>query len=116
RALGEGVPVRHAAHPYDALVLAGADPSDVYVVEVREVAKDIDVDAMLEALHRSSPQAALVVLADEPPATLPAFVTRISRAEVQTLRALVVPGEAAAEKAPAAGEEAPRSAAAGGAR
>src|SRR5512144_1179365 len=31
RSLGEALPVRHAAHPYDALVLAGADPADVYV-------------------------------------------------------------------------------------
>src|SRR4051812_13530504 len=44
-------PLRLAAHPYDALVLAGADPADIYVVDVRAVAPDIDVSAMLEALH-----------------------------------------------------------------
>src|SRR5262249_48657345 len=31
RALGEGLPIRHAAHPYDALIFAGSDPADAYV-------------------------------------------------------------------------------------
>src|SRR5262249_24758619 len=38
-----GAPLRHAAHPYDALVYAGAEPADVYVVDVRAVADEIDV-------------------------------------------------------------------------
>src|ERR1700679_3090817 len=36
RILGDAVPVRHAAHPYDALVFAGADPADVYVIDLKE--------------------------------------------------------------------------------
>ena len=111
RAVGESLPVRHAAHPYDALVYAGADPADVYVVDLREVAKDIDVDAMLEALHRASTQAAFVVLADEP-ASVPAFATRVGRTDAQALRSLLAPAEGAA--APVAAEEAPRGLAAGG--
>lgn len=101
RALGDGLPVRHAAHPYDALVFAGSDPADIYVVDLKEVARDIDVDAMLEALHRASPQATLVVLSDEP-AGVPAFATRVSRGDAQALKALLLPGEPAAPAAPAA--------------
>jgi excisionase family DNA binding protein len=33
-----GPPVRHAKHAYDALVLAGSDPADVYVVDVKPAA------------------------------------------------------------------------------
>src|SRR5512133_2363144 len=47
RSLGEGTPVRNAGHPYDALVLAGADPADIYVVDMEEAARDIDVESML---------------------------------------------------------------------
>jgi excisionase family DNA binding protein len=52
RALGDALPVRHAAHPYDALVYAGAEPADVYLVDLKEVARDADADVVLEALHR----------------------------------------------------------------
>jgi len=45
RALGEGMPLRHAAHPYDALVFAGSDPADVYIVDLREAERE--VEAML---------------------------------------------------------------------
>lgn len=109
RALGEGMPIRHAAHPYDALVLAGADPADVYVIETREAEKEIDVEAMLEAIHRAAGEAALVVLADEG-ASVPPFATRVGRTDAAGLRAQIG-GEGAA---PASSEEAPR--AAGGSR
>src|SRR6185503_19074452 len=36
-------PIRHVAHPYDALVYAGSDPADVYIVDVKAIAADIDV-------------------------------------------------------------------------
>jgi excisionase family DNA binding protein len=111
RSVGEALPVRHAAHPYDALVLAGAEPADVYVVEPREAAKDIDVEAFLEALHRASPQASLIALADEASA-LPPFAARIGRTDAAALRAALLPGEPAAPVAPV--EEAQR--AAGGSR
>jgi excisionase family DNA binding protein len=78
RALGKGLRVRHAAHPYDALILAGWVPADVYVVDVREAAMDIDVIAMLAALRRASPQAAFVALVDEP-VGLPSHCSRVRR-------------------------------------
>lgn len=102
RAIGDSMPLRHVTHPYDALVLAGAEPADVYVVEPRELAKDIDVEAMLAALHRASPQATFVVLADEA-AGVPAFATRVGRGDATALRAVILPGEPAAP--PAAAEE-----------
>lgn len=102
RALGDSLPVRHAAHPYDALVFAGSDPADVYVVEPREAGKDLDVDAMLEALHRASAQAAFVVLSDESIA-VPAFATRVPRGDAAALRTILLPGEAAVP--PPSGEE-----------
>jgi excisionase family DNA binding protein len=88
RALGDSLPVRHAAHAYDALVYAGSDPADIYVVDLKEVARDIDVDAMLEALHRASAQGTFVVLADEP-ASVPAFASRVPRSDAQALRSLL---------------------------
>jgi excisionase family DNA binding protein len=116
RALGESMPVRHAAHPYDALILAGSDPADVYLVDVKEVARDADVDAVLEALHRASPQATFVALADDA-AGVPPFASRVGRADAQSLRALLAP-EVAAVAVPAAqplpAEEAPRGVAASG--
>src|ERR1044071_1119636 len=33
RALGDGVGLRHADHPYDALIFAGSDPTDVFIVD-----------------------------------------------------------------------------------
>ncbi|APR81993.1 Hypothetical protein A7982_07342 [Minicystis rosea] len=106
RALGDGLPVRHASHPYDALVLAGADPADVYVIDLREVAKDIDVDAMLEALHRAAAQGTFVVLSDDA-AGVPAFASRVGRADTAALRTLLMPGEVAppVSQVPASGEE-----------
>ena len=112
RALGEAMPIRHAAHPYDALVYAGADPADIYVIDVKEVARDADADAVLEALHRASPAASFVVLADEA-AMVPTFATRIARSDAAALKAHLVPE--AAPAAPAA-EEATRGVAAGGTR
>src|SRR5262245_17770091 len=72
RVIGDNLPLRHAVHPYDVLVLAGAEPADVYIVDLREVSKDIDPEAMLEAIHRASPQATFVALADES-ARVPSF-------------------------------------------
>ena len=117
RALGEGLPVRHAVHPYDALVFAGADPADVYVVDVKEVARDIDADGLLEALHRASAEAAFVVLSDEA-ASVPAFATRVARSDAQALRTLltreVTPEVAAPAATAIAAEEIPRGVAASG--
>jgi excisionase family DNA binding protein len=116
RSLGEGALLKHATHPYDALVFAGSDPADAFVVDVRAVAGDIDVSAMLEALHRSCPQATFVALADEPMG-LPSFVTKMGRNDAQALRALLAPEGAqapAAQQAQQGFEEPARGLAAGG--
>lgn len=113
RTLGEGIALRHAAHPYDALIFAGSDPADVYVVDVKSVAQDIEVNALLDALHRASPQAACIALSDES-IGVPSFVSRIARNDMQAIKAQVMPEVAAAAPAAAAAEEMPRTAAAGG--
>lgn len=103
RALGEGLRLRHDKLCYDALIHAGADPSDVYVFDVRSIAADIDVGSVLEAIHRGCPQAVLVAIADES-VDLPACVVRVSRGDGAGLRDAVAPGE------PEAVADAPRAA------
>ncbi len=107
RALGEGgappgappassgQPVRLVGHPYDALIFAGSDPGDVYVIDIKLIAAEIEPGAMFEALHRASPQAILIALADEP-VGLPTFVTRVGRGDTAGLKKLIVPEPAAA--------------------
>lgn len=90
RALGEGVPVRHASHPYDALILAGAEPADAIVVDVRGMPPEVELGGLFEALHRASPQAQFVALADEA-MSMPPFVTRVGRADAQALKTTVLP-------------------------
>jgi excisionase family DNA binding protein len=87
RAVGEMLRVRHATHAYDALVLAGCVPADVYVVDVREAARDIELHAMLAALRRASSNATFVALADEP-VGLPGFCSCVRRDDDAALRAL----------------------------
>lgn len=90
RALGEGAPIRHAGHPYDALIYAGADPADAYVVEVRAIPAEVEVPSMFEALHRASPQSTFLALSDEP-TVVPPFVTQIGRTDAQALAAQLMP-------------------------
>ncbi len=111
RALSEGVvptagppastgqPVRLASHPYDALIYAGSDPGDVYVVDLKIIASEIEPGAMFEALRRASPQATLVALSDEP-ASLPTFVTRLARADTVGLKKMISPDPVAAPSTP----------------
>lgn len=119
RSLGEGVPVRHMNHPYDALIYAGSDPADVYIVDVRPVSGEVDMTSLFEALHRACPQGTFVALSDEP-VSLPPFVTRVARADAQQLKAVLMPEAAPQIGTPlqaapaAASEEPPRSVAAGG--
>lgn len=103
RALGDGAVLKHAAHPYDALILAGAAPVEAFIVDVAAMATEVDVTPMLEALHRASPEAVVAALSDEALA-LPSFVVRIGRADASALRALLLP-EAAAPVAPAMGAD-----------
>jgi hypothetical protein len=97
------------AHPYDALIFAGSDPADVYVVDVPAILADIDASAMLEALHRAAPQATLVAVSDEA-VSVPPFVTRVVRGDTAALRSLLVsdaagaaPPASAAQVKPASG-------------
>jgi excisionase family DNA binding protein len=95
-----GVTARHLAHPYDALVFAGADPPDVYVVDVASVTADIDVNRMFEVLHRANPQAMLVALCEDLPG-MPSFVVRISRSDIQGLSSGLASDRGADVQAPA---------------
>lgn len=128
RSLGEGVPVRHASHPYDALIYAGAEPADAFILDVRSVPPESELVSLLEALHRAAPQAQFLALADEP-ANVPPFVAQVGRNDGQALKTAVIPEPAApaavpgaqpaqaSQQAPGAAagaEEPPRSVAAGG--
>ena len=111
RALSEGVspggtpaaqsgqPVRLASHPYDAVIYAGSDPGDVYVVDWKIIAAEIEPGAMFEALRRASPQGAFVALSDEP-TPLPAFVTRLARGDTTGLKKMIAPEPVAATTTP----------------
>jgi len=90
RALGDGMPLRDVKHPYDALVMAGADAPDVFIVDAKAAQADVDVVHLLEALQRACPDARFVALSDEA-AGLPAFVTRVGRTDGQALRTLLLP-------------------------
>jgi len=100
----EGVPLKHAAHAYDALVYAGSDPADVLIIDLPAISADIDVGQMLEALHRASPQATFVALADEAQG-LPTYVTRVGRFDVTALKTLILPQVGGARAPQAAAEE-----------
>jgi excisionase family DNA binding protein len=76
--------MKHLPHAYDALVLGGADPPDVYIFDVASVGNEVDVNRVLEVLHRACPQVGLVALCDELPG-MPSFVTRLARSEAATL-------------------------------
>jgi excisionase family DNA binding protein len=88
-AVGGSRRVHHAAHAYDALVLAGRVPADVYVVDLREAASEIDVTAMLAALHRASPRASFVAVGDAV-VSLPGYCSRVRRDDGAALGALCV--------------------------
>ena len=94
-----GQPVRLASHPYDALIYAGSDPGDVYVVDVKIIAAEIEPGAMFEALRRASPQGAFVALSDEP-LQLPAFVTRLARSDTGGLKKMIAPDPVATATTP----------------
>lgn len=123
RALGEGVQVRHATHPYDALVFAGSDPADIYVVDWKASAEGgVEPATLFDALHRASQQGMFVALSDEP-ISVPAFVTRVGRNDTAALKSLIMPEAAAAaaatpaaQPAAAVGEELAPQRAAGGSR
>jgi hypothetical protein len=107
RVVGDRLPVEHADHPYDALVLAGSQPTDRYVLDVADVAPHAEAAMVIEAIHRACPQASIVALVDET-VPLPSYVSRVPRADVTALAAAMglpeaapVPGQAPAIEAPA---------------
>ena len=101
RAVGDTMPLKDVKHPYDALVLAGADPPDVFLVDTKSVAADVDVDRWLEALNRACPDARVVLLSDET-SELPPFATRMGRNDAQGLRTLLLPEVVVVANAPPA--------------
>ncbi|MEO7329487.1 MAG: helix-turn-helix domain-containing protein [Minicystis sp.] len=95
-------PLRHLAHPYDALIAAGAEPADVYVVDLPTLAAaQVTADHFLEALHRSSPQATFIALSDLH-LELPRFAHCIGRSDSHSLEAILSPQGAAASEPPPA--------------
>jgi excisionase family DNA binding protein len=101
RAIGEGVPSRVAEHAYDALILAGAEPADAFVIDVKGAATEIDVAGMIEAIHRAAPPALIIALADEA-VTLPPYVQKIGRNDAGALQAILAPDQAAPPAPPLA--------------
>jgi excisionase family DNA binding protein len=101
RILGDAMPLRDVTHPYDALVLAGADPPDVFLVDAKAVGANVELERWLEALNRACPDARIVVLTDEP-SDVPIFATHIRRTDAQGLRALLVPETLENDQSPVA--------------
>lgn len=112
RALGDAMPLRDVKHPYDALVMGGADPPDVFIVDAKFVGADVDLERWLDALVRSCPDARLVVLSDEA-AEVPPYATHIGRTDTQGLRALLLPEIPVAAGAPGLAAEQPATVAPG---
>lgn len=93
-------PLRHLAHPYDALIAAGSEPADVYVVDLGALeAEHVKPDHYLEALHRASPQATFIALSDQH-VELPRFAHCIGRSDAHSLEAILSPEGAAASEPP----------------
>jgi len=90
RALGDAMPLKDVKHPYDALVMAGADSPDVFLVDAKSIGGDVELDRWLEALNRACPDARIVVLTDEA-SEVPSFATHIGRTDGQGLRTLLLP-------------------------
>lgn len=101
RTLGDTMPLRDVNHPYDALVMAGADPPDVFLVDAKIIGSDVEVVRWLEALNRACPDARIVVLTDDA-AQMPSFVTPMERADAQGLRTLLLPEVPVANAPPGA--------------
>ncbi|MFO0758834.1 MAG: helix-turn-helix domain-containing protein [Byssovorax sp.] len=83
-------PLRHVAHPYDALIQVGADPAEVFLVDLAALAPDrIEPAAFFEALRRACPQGIFVALSDTPVSSLPPFVHCIGRDDAHSLDAIL---------------------------
>lgn len=90
QALGDAMPLKDVKHPYDALIMAGADPPDVYLVDAQSTAANVSLDHWLEALNRACPDARIVVLTDDA-AQVPPFATHIGRSDMESLKSMLLP-------------------------
>lgn len=97
-------PLRHVLHPYDALIQVGADPAEVFLVDLAALAPDqIEPAPFFEALHRACPQGTFVALSDAA-VKLPSFVHCIGRDDAHSLDAIL--HHAAKSEPPPAGDPA----------
>lgn len=90
RTLGDSMPLKDVKHPYDALVLAGADPPDIFLVDAKTIDANVEIDSWLEALNRACPDAQIVLLTDNA-TQVPSFATGMERADAHGLRTLLLP-------------------------
>jgi excisionase family DNA binding protein len=75
--VGDAAPVRHVRDPFDALVLVGAEPAEIVVIEESVAQLAVDVAKLFDALRRALPKARLVLLYDAAPLALPSWVEQI---------------------------------------
>lgn len=95
-ALGDDDCAPRRLDPYDALILAAAAPTGLYVVEADALPPPMKLREMVEALGRASPHSTLVVVGGDQ-AQLPASVVCVER----TARALRAALQVDAERAEA---------------
>ena len=94
----DGLQLRHASDPYDALVYAGAEPADAFVVELEVTGAEVAARAF-EAVHRAAPEARCLAIGAG--GELPRFVDRVAGDDLAELqRALDAVGRDEARRAP----------------
>jgi excisionase family DNA binding protein len=75
----DGLQLRHATDPYDALVYAGAEPADAFVVELEAAGGAAIAARVFDAVHRAAPEArCLAIGAATGDDELPRFVERVA--------------------------------------
>lgn len=95
----DGLQLRHATDPYDALVYAGAEPADAFVIELDVIGAEISA-RWFEAVHRAAPDARCLAIGGAA-AALPRFVERVDAEDASALqRALDAVGREDTRRAP----------------
>lgn len=97
-ALGDDDCAPRRLDPYDALILAGAAPAGVYVVEADGLPPPMKLREVVEALGRASPRSTLIVVGSDQ-ARLPASAVCVERT-ARALRAALLVDAERAEAAP----------------
>jgi excisionase family DNA binding protein len=82
----DGLQLRHATDPYDALVYAGAEPADAFVVEVEAAGGAAFAARAFEAVHRAAPEARCLAIGAATDAALPHFVERVAADDTAALQ------------------------------